>query len=88
MPVFSDDDITRLLAACDTHRDRAMVLFLLDTGVRVFEMVALNVESVDMDSGTVSVRMGKGQKDRTVYVSARTLKQLVRYLLLPTGAWH
>ena len=80
MPVFSDADVLRLLAACDTHRDRAMVFFLLDTGVRVSEMVALNVDNVDMESGAVLVEQGKGQKDRIVYVSARTLKQVARYL--------
>lgn len=80
MPIFNDDDITRLLAAGDNLRDRAIVMFLLDTGVRVSELVNLNAGDVDMSSGAVLVRMGKGQKDRTTYASARAVKQLLRYL--------
>jgi len=80
MPIFTDEDVTKLLAACDSPRDRAMVMFLLDTGVRISELVNLDVGDVDMGRGAVLVRMGKGQKTRTTYASARTIKQLLRYL--------
>ena len=65
MPIFNDQNITELLAACDGTRDRAIVIFLLDTGVRVSELVNLNVGDVDMSSGAVLGIQGKGQNDRT-----------------------
>lgn len=79
LDAFSPDDIRRILKGCGTERDRALCLFLLDTGVRASELVALNVEDIDLKTGTVTVRLGKGQKGRTTYVGARTRKQLVRY---------
>jgi integrase len=80
MPVYSDDDIAHILAVCDSPRDRAIVLFLIDSGVRSAELVALDVGDVDLRDGAVKVRQGKGQKDRTAYISSRTAKQLARYL--------
>lgn len=47
-------------------RDRALFEFLLDTGCRISEVVALNVQDLDFETGTVQVE-GKGRKRRTVY---------------------
>jgi len=80
MPVYSDDDIARILAVCDNPRDRAVILFLMDSGLRASELCALDVGDVDLRDGAVEVKQGKGQKDRTAYISARTAKQLTRYL--------
>jgi len=49
-------------------RDKAMMLFLLDTGVRASELVAINLEDVDPSTGEVLVRVGKGRKPRTVFM--------------------
>jgi site-specific recombinase XerD len=49
-------------------RDRAIVLVLLDTGIRVSEMCNLLTRDVDMKSGAIQVRRGKLDKGRTVYV--------------------
>jgi len=37
LPSLTTDDATKLLKACETERDEAIVLFLLDTGVRATE---------------------------------------------------
>jgi integrase/recombinase XerD len=79
LEAFSADEIRLLLKSCATERDRALCLFLLDTGVRASELVALNVEDIDLKTGMVTVRLGKGQKGRTTYAGARTRKQLRRY---------
>ncbi len=55
-------------------------MFLLDSGVRVSELIALNVGVVDESTGEITVRAGKGQKQRTVYIGLKTRKQLKRYL--------
>lgn len=45
----------------------------------ISELVALNVGDIDLKTGMVLVRLGKGQKARNTYIGARTRKQLRRY---------
>lgn len=61
-------------------RDRALVLFLLDSGLRASEFGDLKVEDVDLESGKVLIKKGKGGKGRIVYVGKATRKALWRYL--------
>jgi integrase/recombinase XerD len=61
-------------------RDTAMMLFLLDTGVRASELVSINLEDVNPTTGDVLVRVGKGRKPRTVYLGSRSRKALRAYL--------
>ena len=51
LPAFEPADVQRLLGACDHERDAAIVLFLLDTGLRAAEFCALNGADVDVPSG-------------------------------------
>ena len=64
-----------------------MCLFLLDSGVRAGELVALAVDDVNIDTGEVWVRSGKGQKQRTCYIGAKTRKQLKRYISSRGTVW-
>lgn len=80
-PAFDAADVRRLLKACQTARERALVLFLLDTGVRVTELCDLHVADVDIDRLTVLVQRGKGRKARTVYIGSKTALQIRRYLM-------
>jgi site-specific recombinase XerD len=61
-------------------RDKAILLFLLDSGVRLAELLSLNHEDVDLISGTVQVRTGKGRKPRLVYLGDKSRQTLRRYL--------
>jgi len=61
-------------------RDRAIIMTLLDTGLRASEFCALNIGDVDMATGAVIVRKGKGGKDRVAFISATTRRELARYL--------
>ncbi len=61
-------------------RDRAALLVLLDTGVRLAEFLALNVEDVDLITGVILVRVGKGRKPRNVYLGEKSRQVLRRYL--------
>lgn len=81
LPPFTATEVGRLLYACENERDRAVVLVLLDSGVRASELCALDVADVDMTTGRVHVRQGKGRKDRDTFIGARTRKALVRYLM-------
>ena len=78
-PAFSRDDVKKLYTVAPDARSRALVLFLLDTGVRVQELANLNGDDVNMSTGEVRVRRGKGSKDRTVYMGARSRRALIGY---------
>jgi site-specific recombinase XerD len=83
-PPFSRDDIERLLKACASKtprdlRDKALVLCLLDSGLRASEIVSLTVGDLDMRSGPVTI-VGKGRKQRTVRFGSRARQAILRYL--------
>jgi integrase/recombinase XerD len=74
-------DVQALLATCRKtfygYRDRALLMFMLDTGCRLGELIALDCG--DVSGGSVLVRRGKGGF-RTVFVGAKTQLALVRYM--------
>lgn len=78
------ESITKLLSTCNDDftgiRDRAALLFLLDTGVRAAEFVGIDLADVDMIDRSVKVRHGKGGKDRYIYFGVRTRRALRAYL--------
>jgi len=63
-------------------RDKAALLFLMDTGVRASEFVQLDLADCEYPSGAVTVRRGKGAKPRTVFMGRKTLKVVRAYLRL------
>ena len=84
-PPFSRDEARRLLDAQDRSRlkgcrEYALILFLLDTGVRVAECLAVRLEDVDWDQGRMLVH-GKGQKQRYVGMGERTAEALRDYVI-------
>ena len=63
-------------------RDRAALLFLLDSGLRLAEFLALNKEDVNMITGEILVRSGKGRKPRNAYLGDISRRLLRKYLNL------
>lgn len=80
LPAFSDTDVRRILAACESDRDRAIVLCLLDTGARLQEFVSLTVGDIDLVDGKIAIRQGKGKKDRVAFLGEQARRALRRYL--------
>ena len=60
-------------------RNRAIILLLLDTGVRASELCGLAIHHADLNNKRILV-MGKGSKERALPISPRTTKTLWRYL--------
>jgi integrase/recombinase XerD len=82
---FSAEEITRLLAACDPQspvgaRDRAILLVLLDTGIRCSELVQLNLDDLDLEAGRLRILHAKGNKQRVVPFASRCRDSLLHYL--------
>ena len=68
---------------CQTLRDRAIICFLLSTACRISEMVNLNVNDVDLVNLECKV-LGKGDKERIVYLDSVTGMLLNEYFNLRT----
>lgn len=79
LPAITKGDIKKLLAATDNTRDYALIMFLLDTGLRISECANLLGKDIDIKAGTVMVREGKGKKDRQTYIGAKTRKAMIKY---------
>lgn len=77
---FGPGDVARLLDACQNDRDKAIVLTLLDSGVRASELLALDVGDLDTLTGALRVRLGKGRKQRVTFVGTQTRKAITHYL--------
>lgn len=76
---ISDEKVEVLRDNCKTLRDCAMIDFLLSTGIRVGELVQLNIEDIDFSERECIV-YGKGDKERRVYFDAKTKVHLLNYI--------
>ena len=76
---FSAEELEALRVHCGNLRDRALVEFLYSTGVRVSELVALNVGDIEMGRQELIV-YGKGSKERKTYLTDSAKFYLRRYL--------
>ena len=76
---ISDELIERLRDACLCKRDLAMVDLLYSTGIRVGELVRLNVDDISFEERECVV-FGKGDKERKVYFDAKAKLHLQDYL--------
>lgn len=82
--VLNDDQLIKMfnqqnLSKRSGIRDRAMLELFFSTGLRVTELVNLNRDDVDTDSGEFTV-VGKGRKARTVYLSDSAKYWIKRYM--------
>lgn len=76
---FSAADIERMREACDNIRDLALVDFLYCTGCRVSEVSRLDVSDIDFERMECVV-LGKGNKERKVYLTEVAAMHLQEYL--------
>lgn len=76
---ISDEMIEKIRDNCRCKRDLAIIDLLYSTGIRVGELVNINIEDVDFEEREIVV-FGKGDKERRVYFDARTKVHLRNYL--------
>ena len=77
--IISDEAIEMLRDHCQCLRDLAMIDLLYSTGIRVGELVNLNISDVDFEARECVV-FGKGDKERRVYFDAKAKLHLLNYL--------
>lgn len=77
--VISDESMERMRDACTELRDLAIIDLLYSTGIRVGELVQLNISDVDLEQRECIV-FGKGEKERRVYFDAKAKVHLSEYI--------
>ena len=77
---YTDEALEILRDKCNCLRDLAIIDLLASTGMRVGELVRLNIEDIDFENRECIV-FGKGSKERPVYFDARTKIHLKNYVL-------
>lgn len=77
---FSDEEVERLKDNTTDVEDRALLEFLLSTGCRVSEASSVNRDDIDYRTGECTV-LGKGNKERTVYISDKAMYYIKEYVM-------
>jgi site-specific recombinase XerD len=88
--VLTEEETDRLLAQPNQryfgpHRDYLFMRLMLKAGLRASEATALQPEHLDLVSGKLTVREGKGAKDRTLWVGEEMLDELREWANWRTG---
>jgi site-specific recombinase XerD len=79
LPCLSEIEFKKALKAAPTARDRALLLFFVDSGIRRAEGVALNWGDVNFQTGAVLIKLGKGRKARVTAIGAHSKRALIAY---------
>jgi site-specific recombinase XerD len=84
IPVFSPMHVKALLHLCPPNtwwgaRDRAIILTLLHTGIRLSELTGLGLGDVNFTLDCIKV-LGKGDKERTIYLAPEAQQAILRYI--------
>jgi integrase/recombinase XerD len=82
---FSPEQVKALLQCCresnkNGSRNSAIILLLFDTGIRVSELVNIDVDDVNLNEGTIKIRVAKGGKERMVPIGSLVQKALIKYI--------
>lgn len=88
--VLTNDEVKAVLKTCEgksflDKRDYAIIMLFIDTGIRLMEMVNIELDDIDWANQAITIRRGKGGKARTVYFGKRTLRALDQYVNLKGG---
>ena len=78
---FSHEQIGKLAQACyrsngNGHRNLTILLLLLDSGIRVSELVNIECEDVNLVEGWIKISKGKGGKERVIPMGSIVQKSL------------
>ncbi len=85
--ILDQQEVKKLLNASTMqsnsgYRNRIILEILYDTGVRAAEMASIKTSDLDLRTGYLTVRAGKGNKDRVVPLSSRVCGLIDTYLLM------
>lgn len=79
--VFSQQDIKKMLDTCENIKHKAILATIYSCGLRLSELTNLMIKDVDSTQMSVTVRQGKGNRDRVVVLSEKLLFLLRDYFV-------
>jgi integrase/recombinase XerD len=79
LPYLKADEVLKVIQHCENPRDKAIILLMVDTGIRRTELVDLNWEDIDLKTGVVTIQRGKGGQTRSVVIGAATRRAVFAY---------
>ncbi|MFC1995075.1 tyrosine-type recombinase/integrase [Chloroflexota bacterium] len=82
---YTQEQITNLIGLCygsneSGCRNLAILLLLLDTGIRVSELVSIDLSDVNLTDGYIKIRHAKGGKERLIPIGSLVQKSLWKYI--------
>lgn len=80
--VLSGEEIKRLIEAPDNLKHKCMLMVAYSAGLRMSELLNLQIKDIDSKRMQIFVRAGKGKKDRISLLSEKTLLTLREYYIL------
>jgi integrase/recombinase XerD len=78
--VLSKEEIVKMIMATDNIKHKLVIQVLYSTGIRVGELRNLEISHIDFMRKSVTVKAGKGKKDRITVISQTVLNNIDRYL--------
>lgn len=73
-------DIDKIRRACKSDKERAVIEVLLSTGVRISELVNMQVDDIDKTTLAVHVKHGKGNKERITFITPVSMYYVIEYI--------
>jgi len=81
LPVVLDkEEVIKMINCLDNIKHKLMIQILFGSGLRVSEVVDLKINNIDFFRRMITIRQGKGAKDRVTIVSEQTLLNIDKYL--------
>lgn len=84
---YSDMEMESALLMCQDDRERALLSFLMSTGLRASELIQVKHRDVDWNTGKLIIN-GKGDKERVVWLNERAIDNCLTYLYLRGQLWQ
>ncbi len=80
---FNDEEVSKMINIFKGRdyiniRNKTIMAFLLDTGIRNLELC--NIRNIDVNENSLTIKQGKGRKDRRVALSPYLRKVIIRYI--------
>lgn len=79
--VLSKEEVIMMINSLDNIKHKLIIQILFGSGLRVSEVVDLKINDIDFFRKIITIRHGKGAKDRMTIVSEQTLHNIEKYLL-------
>jgi site-specific recombinase XerD len=80
--VLSEEEVSRLFAATNNLKHKALLMLIYSAGLRISEALQMKISDIDSNRMQITIRQGKGKKDRTGLLSEQMLTILRSYYQL------